>query len=89
MNWDPVTTFNLVLSTAIFALAIVGWARVRNALALFIGVAFGLFALSHLATILRWSESLEALLIIFRAVGYLFVIAAVYKVAFPKKKADY
>jgi uncharacterized membrane protein YfcA len=86
MNWDPVTTFNLVLSTAILVLAIVGWVRVRNALALFIGVAFGLFALAHLATILRWSESLEALLIIFHAIAYLLVIAAVYKVAFPKKK---
>jgi hypothetical protein len=88
MNWDPVTTFNLVLSAAIFVLAIIGWARVKNALALFIGLAFGLFALSHLATVLRWSESLEGLLIIFGAVGYVFVIVAVYKVAFPKKKAE-
>ncbi len=89
MNWDPVTTFNLALGAAIFALAIVGWARVKNALALFIGLAFALFALSDLATILRWSESLEALLIIFRAVGYLFVIVAVFKVAFPAKKKEY
>jgi hypothetical protein len=86
MNWDPVTTFNLVLSVAIFALALVGWARVKNALALYIGVAFGLFALSHLATILGWGESLAALIILFGAVGYIFVIVAVYKVAFPKKK---
>lgn len=86
MNWDPVTTFNLVLSAAIFVLAVIGWARVKNALALFIGIAFALFALMHLATILRWSESLEPLLIIFGAIGYLFVIVAVYKVAFPKRK---
>jgi hypothetical protein len=88
MNWDPVTTFNLVLSVGVFVLAMIGWARVRNALALFIGLAFGLFALSHLATILLWSESLEALLILLRAVGYVFVMAAVYKVAFPKKKRE-
>ncbi|MEW5826640.1 MAG: hypothetical protein AB1778_07390 [Candidatus Bipolaricaulota bacterium] len=87
MNWDPVTTFNLVLSGAIFVLAMIGWGRVKNALALFIGIAFGLFALSHFAAILGWSESLEALLIILRAVGYVFVIVAVYKVAFPKKAA--
>ena len=47
MNWDPVTTFNLSLSATICALGIAGWARVKNALALFIGIAFGLFALSH------------------------------------------
>lgn len=47
MNWDPVATFTLVLSAAICAVGIVGWARVRNALALYIGLAFGLFALSH------------------------------------------
>jgi hypothetical protein len=88
MNWDPVTTFNLVLSVGVFVLAMIGWARVRNALALFIGLAFGLFALSHLATVLRWNESLEALLILLRAVGYVFVIVAVYKVAFPKKKTE-
>jgi hypothetical protein len=88
MNWDPVTTFNLVLSAGIFILSIIGWARVRNALALFIGVAFGLFALAHLADIMSWGQSLEALLIILRAVGYIFVIIAVYKVAFPKKKTE-
>jgi hypothetical protein len=86
MNWDPVTTFNLALSVAIFALAMVGWARVRNALALYIGVAFGLFALSHFASILGWGDSLSALLILFGAAAYVFVMVAVYKVAFPKKK---
>ena len=86
MNWDPVTVFNLVVSAGIFVLAIIGWARVKNSLALYIGLAFGLFALSHLATSLGWSESLTALLLIFGAVGYIFVIVAVYKVAFPKKK---
>ncbi|MDD5220164.1 MAG: hypothetical protein PHV11_06340 [Candidatus Bipolaricaulis sp.] len=88
MNWDPVTTFNLALSAAICFVAIVGWVRVRNALALFIGVAFGLFALSHLATILGRAESLEALLILMNAAAYVFVAIAVYKVAFPRKPRD-
>lgn len=85
MHWDPVTTFNLALSTSVFVLAMVGWAKVKNALALFIGVAFGLFALTHLAAILTWDETLEALLIILRGIGYLFVVVAVYRVAYPKK----
>jgi hypothetical protein len=85
MSWDPVTTFNLFLSAGISALGIVGWARVKNALALFIGIAFGLFALSHLATILGRAESLEALLILMHATAYIFVAIAVYKVAFPRK----
>jgi hypothetical protein len=85
MSWDPVTTFNLFLSAGISALGIAGWARVKNALALFIGIAFGLFALSHLATILGRAESLEALLILMHATAYIFVAIAVYKVAFPRK----
>lgn len=85
MNWDPVTTFNLVLSAVICGVGIVGWARVRNAFALYIGLAFGLFALSHLATVLGRAESLEALLILLHAVGYILVAVAIYKVAFPRK----
>ena len=88
MDWNPITTFNLALSVGILALAIVGWARAKNALALFIGVAFGLFALSHFASILGWEESLFGPLIVIRAIGYIFVIIAVFKVAFPKKKQD-
>ncbi|MCX6094731.1 MAG: hypothetical protein NTY63_07940 [Candidatus Bipolaricaulota bacterium] len=85
MSWDPVTTFNLVLSAAICAVGIVGWARVKNALALYIGLAFGLFALSHLATILGKAEALEALLILLHGVGYILIAIAIYKVAFPRK----
>lgn len=85
MDWDPVATFNLVLSAGVLVLALIGYARVKNILALFIGIAFGLFALTHLAVILTWGESLETLLILLRAVGYIFVIVAIYKVAFPKR----
>ncbi len=86
MKWDPVTTFNLALSAAIFVLAMIGWAKVKNALALFIGLAFGLFAVAHLATIMGWSDTLFGLLIVIHAIAYVFVIVAVYKVAFPQKK---
>jgi hypothetical protein len=67
----------------------VGGPQIRNALALHIGLAFGLFALSHGAAILGKAESLEALLILLHAVGYILIAVAIYKVAFPRKPQDY
>jgi hypothetical protein len=40
-------------------------------------------------TILGKAESLEALLILLHAVGYILIAVAIYKVAFPRKPQDY
>ncbi len=83
--WDPVTLVNLVLCIIILIFAIVGYRRSGEAFPLYIGIAFGLFGLSHLATLLGWKDSLEGLLIVVRTLAYLLVAFALYRVALRPK----
>jgi len=83
--WDPTTTVNLVLCIIIFALALISYRRSGQAFPMIIGTAFGLFGLSHLATILGWKDSLAWLLIVVRTAAYLLVAYALYKEAFSRK----
>jgi len=83
--WDPMITLNLVLCIIILALGIVGFRRSGQAFPLYIGVAFGLFGISHLATLLGLKDSLEGVLIAVRTLAYLLVAFALYRVAFTSK----
>ncbi len=85
MVWDPTTTVNLVLCIAIVVFAIVTCQRAPKPLARYIGIAFGLFGVSHLATLLGWSASLGWILILVRTVAYLTVAYALYREAFVPK----
>lgn len=85
MVFDPITAVNLVLSLAIAA---VGYWNSRNSgtsLPLFIAVAFSLFGISHLATLLGYAESLTFVLIVIRTLGYLTVLYALYTTGRAKK----
>lgn len=84
-TWDTTLVINLVLCILILALGITGWRRSRNLALLYIGIAFGLFGLSHLATLLSLKDALDPVLIILRLLGYLLVAFAVYLMAFVKK----
>lgn len=53
--------------------------RRKSFIPLLIGVAFGLFAISHLMTLLDMAKTLETPLIAIRALAYLTVIFALYK----------
>lgn len=81
-----ISMLNLVLCVVIFIFGLMGWRRSGKVLPLYIGIAFGLFGLSHLATILGLVAKLEVLLIVIRTVAYLIVVYAVYKAAFGSKK---
>jgi len=83
--WNTITVINLVLCIFILVFGIMGWQRSKNPVPLYIGIAFGLFGLSHLATLLSLSVCLNALLIIIRLAAYLLVTYAVYLMAFHKK----
>ena len=78
-------TLNLVLCIIILALGIVGYRRSGQAFPLYIGIAFGLFGISHLATLLGLKDSLEGVLIAVRTLAYLLVAFALYRVAFTSK----
>jgi hypothetical protein len=76
---DPIYIVNLALCIIIFALGFLGYKKGGNRIPLYVGIAFGLFGVSHLATILGFKDALEAVLIVIRTVAYLTVIVALYK----------
>jgi uncharacterized membrane protein (UPF0136 family) len=84
-HWDTITFINLVLCIVILVFGIIGWQRSKNLVPLYIAIAFGLFGLSHLATLLILNTSLNVLLIIIRLAAYLLVTYTVYLMAFRKK----
>ncbi|MCJ7545306.1 MAG: DUF5985 family protein [Deltaproteobacteria bacterium] len=82
---NMIYVINLILCVVIFIFGLMGWRRSGKVLPLYIAVAFGLFGLSHLVTILGQAAQLEIPLIVIRTVAYLIVVYAVYKVAFGSK----
>ena len=82
---DPIYIINLVLCVIILVFGIVGWRKAGKMFPLCIGIAFGLFGLSHLAAILDLKDGLETGLIVIRTLAYLLVAFALYEVAFKKK----
>jgi hypothetical protein len=83
LNLDPVTIVNLFFCIIIVVLGYFGYKRKDNALPLYVGVAFGLFGISHLAIILGYASS-ELGLVIIRCFAYLVVIFTLYVVAFKQ-----
>lgn len=82
MEWDLITLVNLVLCIVALAFGIIGWRRSGKAFPLYVGIAFGLFGLSHLATFFGMRETLETVLVITRMLAYVLVAFALYQVAF-------
>jgi len=77
---DPIYIVNLTLCIIILLLGVFGYRKKGAPLPLYISIAFGLFGVSHLATILDLKDALEAFLIVIRTVAYLLVIFALYTV---------
>jgi hypothetical protein len=78
MNIDPMTLINLIFCVVILALGITGYTKSQQLWPLLIGIAFGLFGVSHLLTLLGLKEALDALLLTVRIIAYLSVIFAIY-----------
>jgi len=83
--WDPIYILNLVLCAVILVFGLIGWRRSQSIFPLYIGIAFGLFGISHVATILGLKATLEVLLIVVRTLAYLIVAFTVYKMAFSSR----
>ncbi len=84
--WDPTLAINLVLCIVILVFAIIAHQRSKALAPLLIGIAFGLFGLSHLAGLLGLKDALEIVLIVIRTLAYLLVAYALYLMAFRTKK---
>jgi len=76
---DPIFIINFVLCTIIFVLGCWGYKKKRDIVPLYIGIAFGIFGLTHLLTLLGFRETLTTVYIIVRTLAYLTVIFALYK----------
>ena len=70
---------NFALCIVILMLGAYAYRRKKSFIPLLIGVAFGLFAISHLMTLLDMAKTLETPLVVIRASAYLTVIFALYK----------
>ncbi|MCW4014771.1 MAG: hypothetical protein NWF06_00195 [Candidatus Bathyarchaeota archaeon] len=77
---DPIYLVNLTLCIIILLLGFFGYKKTGNAVPLYIGIAFGLFGVSHLATILGLKDDLESFLIIVRTSAYLVVVFTLYMI---------
>lgn len=86
LNLDPVTIVNFLLAFIILVLGIVEYKKSHNATVLCIGAAFGLFALSHLITLLGYATILSWPLVIIRIIAYLTVIYAMLGIVYGKKE---
>jgi hypothetical protein len=79
-----VTVINLILAVVILALGIWAFVKRKSDVALYIGIAFGLFAVSHALTLAGLAASLETFLIVIRIIGYLLVIFALCRILMKK-----
>ena len=77
---DPIPLVNFVLATGIFALGLWGYRRSGRLTEALVGVAFGLFAFTHLLVLLG-TNSTELLILGTRIVAYLVVMYAMLRVA--------
>jgi hypothetical protein len=78
MYMDPVVIINLLLCVAILIMGIIENSRSKTHLPLYVGVAFGLFGVSHLMTLLGLAAKLSVVLIIIRILAYALVIYSLY-----------
>jgi hypothetical protein len=69
---------NLLLCIVIFLLAYWGYRIRRDIVPFLVGIAFGLFGISHFFKILDLDIDLANILIVIRVLGYLLVVLALY-----------
>lgn len=72
---DMVLYLNIALCVIILALGILTYIKKDEMSALFIGLAFGLFAISHIYTVLGLGMEWESAMITARTSAYILVIA--------------
>ena len=83
-TWDTQTGINLVLCIAIVTIGFMAWRRTRSGVILLVACAFGLFGVSHLASLLGLTGQFDTPLIVLRVAAYLLVTCAVLLEAYRK-----
>lgn len=72
------TVINIVLCVVIVALGYLAYKKKEDRLPIYVSVAFAIFGISHIITLLGFKESLMNFLIIIRAVAYLLIVLALF-----------
>jgi hypothetical protein len=83
-NWDLMSMINLALSLVILMLGCWDYIKTKRQAPFFIGVAFGLFSVSHLITLMGVERNFETTVILVRIFAYLIVAATLVKMAKEK-----
>jgi Na+/proline symporter len=76
---DPVMIVNLIVCVIILVLGFLVYRKRENIDALLIGIAFGLFGLSHLYTLLGLTMWPEITFVMLRLAGYILVAVALFR----------
>ncbi len=84
MNLVGITIVNLILCVVILAIGIWAFNRKKGDVPLYIGIAFGLFAVTHLLTLIGLASLLAVFIIVVRLIAYLLVIFAIYRILAKK-----
>ncbi len=79
---DPMNALGLTFNIIILVLGYWGYKKSRDKAPLYISVAFVIFGISYIITILNLGTTLEVLIL--RAIAYLILTFAVYKLAFKR-----
>ena len=77
-DWNPITVINAMLCAVILILGCWGYQKGKAKMPLAVGIAFGIFGVSHIMAILGLQQSLTSFLIIIRVFAYLIVVLALY-----------
>lgn len=75
---DPVMVVNLFFCIIILILGYLVYRKKENFSALLVGIAFGMFGLSHFTTLFGLTQIPEVTFILVRACGYILVAAALW-----------
>ena len=79
LEWDPILFVNLLLCIAIVILGYLCFRKSGETLPAVIGAAFGLFGISHAATLAGFKVPLTIPLIVIRTLAYVLVIIALWQ----------
>ena len=83
-NWDLVAAINLMLSVIILIVGCWDYIKTKRQSPFFIGVAFGLFGVSHLIRLMGVERNFEFTVILVSIFGYLIVASTLVKMSKEK-----
>ena len=81
-NLDPLLLTNLGICFAILILGIIAYVISTQEWSLFLGIAFGLFGVSHLLEVINFPENLEIIVFVVRIIAYFMVAFTIFMLGF-------